>query len=313
MDIRTVNIGCQLLTEGEWYLFKIIKRISLDDNESFFVLADKMNYKILLPANYYADYGLKVGQNIKCRVDKINCNGQIFLEPEHPVYAENEKYFFDVIEAGRRKNIIDQDELFFVVKDAFSNKWMVTSTDLDNQNLINSEKIECCVERIKKGKLFLKLVNESDEKKRLKIGEEYDFKVIDERLNPDDGFMYYILQGPDGAKHLLKKKYYPHYGIKIGNVIRCRVVKFNSEGYFFLEPENPKYIIGEVYEFPVKRFEEIVYSDGIKQKVIVLEDKFSEEVNVFIDDYEFEKYKDKKSVNAYIDNIRKSRLELKLI
>lgn len=313
MDIRKVNIGCQLLTEGEWYLFKIIKRISLDDNESFFVLADKMNYKILLPANYYADCDLKVGQNIKCRVDKINCNGQIFLEPEHPVYTENEKYFFDVIEAGRRKNIIDQDELFFVVKDAFSNKWMVTSTDLDNQNLINSKKIECCVERIKKGKLFLKLVNESDEKKRLKIGKEYDFKVIDERLNPDDGFMYYILQGPDGAKHLLKKKYYPHYGIKIGNVIRCRVVKFNSEGYFFLEPENPKYIIGEVYEFPVKRYEEIVYSDGIKQKVIVLEDKFSEEVNVFIDDYEFEKYKDKKSVNAYIDNIRKSRLELKLI
>ncbi|MFW5793050.1 MAG: hypothetical protein ACOCWC_02105 [Bacteroidota bacterium] len=313
MNIKSVKINSQRLAEGQYYSFKIVKTISLNDEMNYFVLTDTKGYKILMPADFYKEYGFETGQIINCRVDKINCNGRIFLEPQHPVYEEGKIYVFDVIDSGIRKNILDEDEAFFVVEDKLGKHRTVNSTHLTNPQLLQQKQIECYVERIKKGMLFLRLANESTDSNILKVGEEYDFKVLEERNNPDDNLKYFILLGPDDEKHLLKKKYYTHYGIGIGDVLKCRVIKFNSEGYFFLEPKNPYYNIGEIFEFPIKRFEEIEYSDGFKQKLVVLEDVFKDEINVFIDDKEYETLKDKKLAKARIENIRKSRLELVLI
>ncbi len=312
MNIKSIKINNLRLSEGQYYPFRIAKKISLGESEEYYVLIDPKGYKILMPAGYYEDYGFQINQIINCRVDKINCNGRVFLEPEHPFYKENENYEFDVVEAGIRKNILDEDEVYFIVKDKLNkSRTVVCSGGFDLKNF-DSDKILCQVERIKKGMLFLRLADESKMFSSLKTGEEYDFLVIDEKVNPNDNLSYFILKGPDNKKHLLKKKYYYHYNIKVGSKIRCKVNKFTSEGYYFLEPENPFYKVGEIYEFKVKRFEELVYSDGLKQKLVVLEDKFDEEVNVFIDKFEFDKLKNEESVKALVNNIRKSRLELQI-
>ena len=313
MNIKSIKINNSRLAEGKTFRFEIAKKISLGDTEEFFVLIDPMGYKIMLPAQYYKDYGFEAGQSINCRIDKISCNGQVFLEPQHPQYNENENYKFPVVETGIRKNILDENEYYFIVKDVFNNPLTVVSTQKLSPEILSSKSITCHVERIKKGKLFLRLADELTVSESLKIGEEHEFVVINERINPDDKLTYFILAGPDKKKHLINKKYYGHYGIKKGDTIRCKVNKFATEGFFSLEPENPHYKTGEVYDFKVKRFEELVYSDGLKQKVVVIEDLFRAEVNVFIDDEEYEKHKEKKQITALINNIRKSRLELQLI
>jgi len=87
-----------ILTEGESYLFLIHNKVILpaEDQEAF-ILIGPNNKKHLMNASYYTLYHFSIGQTIKCTVDKINCSGQIFLEPEHPYYQSGEVYNFLVL------------------------------------------------------------------------------------------------------------------------------------------------------------------------------------------------------------------------
>ncbi|MBS4012754.1 MAG: hypothetical protein KGZ97_03185 [Bacteroidetes bacterium] len=311
MRLKTIKLITGKLTEGESYIFKFEKKILIDDDEMF-IMSDPNGYKVLLPTELYSSYGFVPGQEVKCRVDKINCNGKVFVEPEHPVYKENEQYDFDVLESGIRKNILDESECYFLVSDVFKNKWIVVSP-CDSLYDKSATKIRCVVERIKKGRLFLHLPDQFMYSDALKIGKDYVFGVMGEKVNPDDNLSYFILQRPGNLKFLLKKKYYSHYAIQVGGVVNCKVVKFSSDGQYVLEPYNPFYCIDDEYDFRIKQFEELIYSDGFVQKAVVVEDLFHDEYTINIDDSVIEKYKDSKSIKAKVVNIRKSRLELEII
>lgn len=312
MRITKINIPNARLTEGRWYNFRILKVVSLGQDEDWFVMQDPNGYKILLPKRFYADYGFKPGQSVSCRVDKINCNGRMFLEPEHPHYQEGETYDFKLDSKGHRKNIINQDEHFFMVMDVFHNTWKVRTY---NTSLWENPPtyISCKVKRIKKGKLFLIVSGEEVKHPDLEPGMSYSFTIVDELHNPDDGQRYYILEDATGSKHLIRKKYYHHYGFRKGQQITCRVDKFASEGYYLLEPEHPCYKPGSIYSFQVDRVEELVFTDGFTQKVLVLTDCFGEEVKVFTDEKASKYYQDKDQARARVQRIRKSRLELELV
>lgn len=311
MTVRSVKIPNARLTEGESYLFRIVKSMSLTPGDSWYVLEDPNGYKILLPGQYYEKYGFRTGQTIRCRVDKINCNGRMFLEPAHPHYVEGESYQFPVISKGHYKNIIEQDEYYFTVRDVLGHYWKVRTYEKplwDNP----PEQLACIVKRIKKGKLFLVIAGEEMRHPSLETGKSYHFTIVDEKINPLDHFSYFIVEDKQGNKHLLKKKYYLHYGLKKGRQVRCRVDKFASEGFFFLEPEHPCYQMGKTYRFPVVRLEEMVFMDGYRQKVLVVHDCFGEEVKIHQEHDEADRLKDYQTIQARVDRIRKSRLELAL-
>ncbi len=311
MRIRKINIPNARLTEGHWYTFHILKVVSLGRDEEWFVMQDPNGYKILMPKRCYEDYGFVPGQAVLCRVDKINCNGQMFLEPQHPHYKEGDTYNFALENKDRRKNIINQDERFFMVMDVFRNTWKVRTYNTalwDNP----PARIQCKVKRIKKGKLFLVVAGEEVKHPDLEPGRSYVFHIVNDMRNPDDGQRYYILEDASGNKHLLRKKYYHHYGFRKGQQITCRVDKFASEGYYLLEPEHPCYKPGKTYSFPVDRVEELVFTDGFAQKVLVFTDCFGEEVKVFVDDTTAAYYHDKDQARAIVHRIRKSRLEVEL-
>jgi hypothetical protein len=307
MRIRNLTVSNSRLTEGEYYPFSIIKKMEMG-KESYFVMQDPMGYKILMPASFYTLYGFEPGQTITCRVDKINCNGRMFLEPMHPFYKEGEVYEFKVTDKGFRINILDEPEYCITVNDVFDQEWTVK---VNSEQAIEhaTGKIRCRLERIKKGRLFL--CHESDKSLHagLVSGRSYPFTVIDERLNPQDNLAYFVLKDQQGNQHLLKKKYYTHYGLKKGLEIVCRVDKFTSDGYFFLEPENPWYKEGEVYEFKILELQKLNFSDGSLQNVLVLEDPYSEEIKVFIEPCQVEQLKESETVLCRINKIRKSRIE----
>ncbi|MBW6479059.1 MAG: hypothetical protein K0B37_06480 [Bacteroidales bacterium] len=311
MRIRNLTVSNSRLTEGNYYSFKILKTMELG-SDSYFVMQDPLGYKILMPANFYPHYGFEPGQTIQCRVDKINCNGRMFLEPLHPHYREGHIYEFDVLSSGVRINILDEQEYFIKVKDVCRLTWTVKvySAKYIEEN---SSKISCRLERIKKGKLFLSLESDKPIHSGLITGKTYSFTIVGERINPGDKLSYFVLKDENGNKHLLKKKYYTHYGLKKGMTLNCSVDKFTSEGFFFLEPENPWYRQGEIYEFKILEIHKLHFSDGNIQDVLVVDDPYNEPVKLFMEPGQVEFLKDKKTVNCKVDRIRKSRLELIII
>jgi len=311
MLIRNLTVSNSRLREGSYYSFKILKTMELG-KDSFFVMQDPLGYKILMPAHFYPHYGFLPGQIIKCRVDKINCNGRMFLEPLHPHYREGHVYEFDVLNSGVRINILDEQEFFITVKDVCRLKWPVK---VYSEKFVkeNSSKISCRLERIKKGKLFLTLESDKPIHVGLITGRTYIFTIVGERINPVDKLSYYVLKDENGNKHLLKKKYYVHYGLKMGMTINCSVDKFTSEGFFFLEPENPWYKKGEIYEYKILEIHKLHFSDGNIQDVLVVDDPYSEPVKLFIEPGQVDILKEQETVKCKVDRIRKSRLELVII
>jgi len=101
-DLRTIHIFTEKFTEGEWHWFRVIKELQIPGDETYYLLESVSGNRLLLPANYYHNYGIKPGNILHCRIDKINCSGKIFLEPEHPYYKVGKHYEFIVFDKFKK-------------------------------------------------------------------------------------------------------------------------------------------------------------------------------------------------------------------
>jgi len=302
------------LTEGETYGFRIKKMISLGHGEDYFMMIDPMGYKILMPATYYQRYGFEAGQSIECRVDKVNCNGRIFLEPRHPHYTEGKVYSFEVIESGSNVNILDETEWFYRVRDKLGYEWTVPAGAGQADGECPSH-VECLIERIKKGRPHLYLHGEKQNDTHLAAGAIFLFEVIGERTDPANGLTYYILKllNSQGKQYKLRKKYYVHYGFRKGKRIRCRVLSHRVNTGLFLEPEHPCYNTGEIIDIELDRIEKLLFTDGSHQMALVFRDCFGEDVKVHVDDSLAARYNGVRRARVKVVDIYKSRPELEVI
>ena len=90
--------------EGEIHPFKVVGFTEIPGTEeSFFILQNSFGGKHLLKAISYTHYDLQIDTTINCKIDKINCSGKIYLEPENPIYKEGKIYDFKFIEISRSK------------------------------------------------------------------------------------------------------------------------------------------------------------------------------------------------------------------
>ena len=289
------------IEEGQQYTFEVTGITELEDRGTCFVLKDPFGYKHLLTKEVYEDYHIEPGTSISCHVDKINCDGKVFIEPEHYYYKPGEIYSFDFLNFVNQVNEYGDKDLLAQVKDQFGNKTHVL-LKLGSVSVLNPPSlIDCRLERIKKGRLFL-----SDPKiirhiSGIEIGKTYLFDVAS-IFRSADNEKYWLLLDPFDRKHLLPIPNYVNYNIDIGKKIICRVIKFSSKGFFLLEPQNPYYKEGEIYPFKVKRIEEAY---------LILHDIFDQEIKVACPD-NLEKYSNRKSVNCIVTGFRKGRVVLDL-
>jgi len=148
------DTGKVILAEGSWYPFRIHNHLQLQDGLWYYVLEDINGLKHFMPADYYKNYRLKTGEEIVCRIDKINCTGRIFLEPRHPVYKEGQTYNFDVVSFSKEDNL-----MLFFVKDIHGNSIEVQQYDNSASDFEAKKKVKCVVLSIKKGKPVLEISN----------------------------------------------------------------------------------------------------------------------------------------------------------
>ncbi len=152
MQYPGYNSGKVILSEGEWFPFKVHNLVKLQDDEWYYVLQDINGLKHFMSAHYYENYGFKPGEEISCKIDRINCTGRIYLEPKHPFYTEGEIYDFEVL------NISDlNNEIMLIVKGFSENNIELPVFNLKKVEIKEGKMVRCIVKTIKKGKPVLEI------------------------------------------------------------------------------------------------------------------------------------------------------------
>ena len=229
---------------GKVYNFTILKEITLPYNSLiYYVIVDDKNCKFTIPKNNYQHYNFKIGQSIKCSLDKINCSGQIFFEPLNPYYKEGSTYNFEFIEFKTIINYLGFTEQICIVKDVFGKLQHIRN--VQNIKPLNNS-IKAIVWYIKKGKLFL--LHDSAYHKILIPGNTIDFKIVGEDNNERFGSVY-VLVDKNKNKHVIPIEFYNHYQLKKQEWFKAIVKKLSSRGFFYIEPLHPIYTIGKTYTF----------------------------------------------------------------
>lgn len=154
MQYPGYNTGENILSEGNWYPFKIHNIVQLQDDDWYYVLQDVNGLKHFMQAGFYETYGFKLGEVIMCKIDRINCTGRIYLEPENPHYKEGENYYFETT-----CMLNSDDKNLLVVKDISGNTVEVPLYDNSDLKFGAGKMIRCNVKSIKKGMLSLEINN----------------------------------------------------------------------------------------------------------------------------------------------------------
>jgi hypothetical protein len=146
------NSGSIIFSEGKWFPFRIHNLVQLQDDAWYYVLQDMNGLKHFMPAANYESYGFNSGDEITCKVDRINCTGRIFLEPRHPCYNEGEIYYFDVISYSN-----PGQEIELIIKDFLGNCIEVDINSVRKVDINEEKMVRCIVKNIKKGRLILEI------------------------------------------------------------------------------------------------------------------------------------------------------------
>jgi hypothetical protein len=104
---RSIYIYTEKLTEGDVFPFLLLRQIEIPGDDEFFLMESQQGNRLLIPFKHYQNYGFEPGITVNCKVDKINCNGRVYLEPEHPFYKPGHDYCFTLLnrfEFSDRKN-----------------------------------------------------------------------------------------------------------------------------------------------------------------------------------------------------------------
>lgn len=293
------------LAEGRTYSFKVIKKISLNENEDKWILEDPFAYKLMIDASFYQHYNIKPLSNIDCLVDKINCTGKIYLEPLHPFYKKSEIYQFDVVEQRQETDIWGNKSNVLILSDIFK---QFTTCKIQNLYPILPTKINCKVITIKKGFPVVMPAdgNHIQISPHFEVNKIYDFNIKEKDYRPRNK-RYYILEDKYGSKHLLPMKPYRFFDFDMGKTIQCFIDKIDHEGFLILEPLHPIYDVGKSYEFIIKEIENHSIYHNTNETVITVYDYFDNECNIFIENFDYAMFENLKNINLKVIGLKKGK------
>jgi len=80
----------------------------------------------------------------------------------------------------------------------------------------------------------------------------YDFELVKSAWFEPEEKEYWVVADPFGRKHLLDPGHYACYGLAPGKAFRGIVEKLNCQGRTLIEPEHPRYKLGQSYWFAVR-------------------------------------------------------------
>ncbi len=146
-----------LLEAGKTYDLEIVRIIKIPGPGRFFLGRDANGLKHLIPVDHYHDYGIKIGDTVKCRLDRINCLGRFFFEPDHPVYERGKTYSFKLISFTVSYCNGDILDCRARVRDVFGREWNTHDIRIRQPLPEDIASLSCHVYSLKKARLFLQI------------------------------------------------------------------------------------------------------------------------------------------------------------
>jgi hypothetical protein len=143
------------LQVGNTYSFFVLKKLDLPDGKTYFVVVDSNGEKHLIPEKYYNNYPIQLKSNYNCHVDKINCQGRIFLEPEHPKYKIGQEDVFRIGSIVKKRSKKGRIEIYYKMIARDGQIAFLPEKFLENKKF--SETIHCKVASIKKSSVYLEI------------------------------------------------------------------------------------------------------------------------------------------------------------
>lgn len=294
--IANTNLKIKL-NEGNFYTFLVTGRIILPDNTEQFVLVDPNGIRHLIDAEPYDRYSLLRRKEISCRVDKINCSGKIYLEPEHPVCKIGEIYPFEFAGYKKEKNRA-------VFKDPLGYYTSVPYDTVPN-TLHPGENLDCTVLRIKRGRVYISRSVATENYDEYTVEKNYSFTITGE-VESWEKYEFYIIKDISNDRIFnLRKKFYRKYGFKTGFEIIC-TLKQEETNYYF-EPQHPRYHIGQEYSFDIVKEEDITEYPNLKKPAYFLRNDFGKEIIIKKEDVQPNEINQNTIYRKVID-IRKSQI-----
>lgn len=257
------------LIEGSRYTFKVEKKIDLEGNE-FWVLSGPDNKRYLLSCSDYSSYNIKESELLDCRIDKINCKGEVFLEPEHPYYREGSVYEFVVRSIETRINKSGENEDLVLLSGGDMTDLAVPVKIFKNMVPEINSRVLLKVNKIVKGNIVIGESGISNISVKDEDSDAHNFVVVGESKGLD-GKIYYIIADKNKNQYTIPRDYYSHYGLKEGSSFRGRFLRYKEGHDVTVEPDSPFFKTGKIYDFVVK--EVIKLPEGIDD-VMVVEDEY---------------------------------------
>lgn len=147
--------------ENQILEFFVEKQIKLSEEE-YYILNLENKRKFLLPAAFYCGYNIKENSFIKCYINKINCNGQVFLEPLHPIYkiGDIDTFYLYKTEIRVRHKTQETYTVILAKNDKTSKAYLKEF----NRDIIKQLPIKrkCTIVGFKKGEVVLKIEQEEN-------------------------------------------------------------------------------------------------------------------------------------------------------
>ncbi len=277
------------IKEGKRYDFLVEKTLRIGNND-YYLLKGPGRYKYLLRREYYEHYDIQPGKKINCRVDKINCRGEVYLEPENPYYKEGAKFDFRII--GRDVRLNDSGEIIpvLLLLDKFSNELVVPMNCVGAYDIDKHEYITLRIWRINKGRIFFEDPGPGMQGEHEEADNVYEY-LIHDKMTGVDGKDYFIISDKSNSHHVIPADQYSYYGLKVNGTFWGRLIKYHDTGQFKVEPLNPYYTPGKKYEFNLISVNDkpdgpgkiliVGDSHGLRHEVVVPGDYQLQEILVF--------------------------------
>lgn len=139
--------------EGQYYPFFIE-----DYQNRHFILSDSNGQKHQLEASWYRHYGLKTGDSWEFKPIKTTSDGDLVLEPRHPVYEEGKIYEFEIKRIERLQFADGSEESIAIARDAFGEEAHLRLPEEWDLRIAENGKLRARVERIRKSRVYGELV-----------------------------------------------------------------------------------------------------------------------------------------------------------
>jgi hypothetical protein len=148
-----------LLEAGLDYDLKITRILKIPGGISYFVGKDPNGLKHLIPASFYSHYGIRSGDTVKCRLDRINCLGRFFFEPDHPLYRRGGTYHFRLVDIFTGDTGLHNVFCKARVRDDFGCEWITGNFIRSESYSAKTASILCQITGFKKGKPLLRVTD----------------------------------------------------------------------------------------------------------------------------------------------------------